>query len=220
MASRYLAQVKRARSGIPAGAHGEHPPGECPPRTGSPGLGRAGQPPRPAREGRPSPAGPAGNKGRDRRNRLCGQARAAGGRPEVTWAAFGLIDAAEARAYKPRPADGPASRLRAGSVRHARSPRLRRCQSERCREAHLSTVQARPQAPARLSRADGDGRRPQGAGQPPRERPQAPVGLAATEPAGDGIRSAAPQAPCRVSARRREWAKGAHAGRRPAGARA
>jgi hypothetical protein len=33
------------------------------------------------------------------------------------------------------------------------------------RETHLSTIEARPQAPPRLPRAHGDGRRPQGVGQ-------------------------------------------------------
>jgi ribonuclease P protein component len=39
-------------------------------------------------------------------------------------------------------------------------------------EAHFSAEQPRPQAPARLSFADGDGRRPQGAERPSRPRPQ------------------------------------------------
>ena len=56
------------------------------------------------------------------------------------------------------------------AVRVPRSP-------ETDREAHLSTVEAGPQAPARLPRPHGDRRRPQGAGQPPRQGPQAPVRL-------------------------------------------
>jgi len=40
-------------------------------------------------------------------------------------------------------------------------------------EADLSTEQARSQAPARLSRAYGNRRRPQGRGGAPRPRPQA-----------------------------------------------
>jgi ribonuclease P protein component len=39
-------------------------------------------------------------------------------------------------------------------------------------EAHFSAEQPRPQAPARLPLAHGDGRRPQGAERPPRPRPQ------------------------------------------------
>jgi len=39
-------------------------------------------------------------------------------------------------------------------------------------EAHLSAEQSRPQAPARLPRAHGDGRRPQGPERTPRPRPQ------------------------------------------------
>jgi ribonuclease P protein component len=44
-------------------------------------------------------------------------------------------------------------------------------------EAHLPAEQSRAQAPARLPRPLGDGRRPQGAGGPPQPRPQDPVGL-------------------------------------------
>lgn len=44
-------------------------------------------------------------------------------------------------------------------------------------EADLSAEQACPEAPSWLSRAHGDGRRPQGDRGPPRPRPQAPVGL-------------------------------------------
>jgi ribonuclease P protein component len=44
-------------------------------------------------------------------------------------------------------------------------------------EAHLSAEQSRAQAPARLPRPHGDGRRPQGDRRAPRPRPQAPVGL-------------------------------------------
>jgi ribonuclease P protein component len=39
-------------------------------------------------------------------------------------------------------------------------------------EAHFPAEQPRPQAPARLSRAHGDARRPQGAERPARTRPQ------------------------------------------------
>jgi len=44
-------------------------------------------------------------------------------------------------------------------------------------EAHLPAEQSRAQAPARLSRPDGDGRRPQGRGGAPQPRPQEAVGL-------------------------------------------
>jgi ribonuclease P protein component len=39
-------------------------------------------------------------------------------------------------------------------------------------EAHLPAEQSRPQAPARVPRPHGDGRRPQSAERPPRARPQ------------------------------------------------
>src|SRR5438270_9779422 len=39
-------------------------------------------------------------------------------------------------------------------------------------EAHLPAEQSRPQAPARVPRPHGDGRRPQGSERPPRARPQ------------------------------------------------
>lgn len=48
---------------------------------------------------------------------------------------------------------------------------------ERARETYIPTVQACPQAPARLPRAHGDEVRPSGSGTPPRERPQAAFGL-------------------------------------------
>ncbi len=48
---------------------------------------------------------------------------------------------------------------------------------ERSREAHVSTVEAGPQAPARIPRPYGHGRRPEGAGQSARQGPQAPVSL-------------------------------------------
>lgn len=48
---------------------------------------------------------------------------------------------------------------------------------EQTREAHLSAEQARPQAPARLPRAQCDPRRPAGAGAAPRTGPEAAVGL-------------------------------------------
>jgi len=44
-------------------------------------------------------------------------------------------------------------------------------------QADLPAEQARAQAPARLPRADGDGGRAQGAGAPPGQGPQAPLGL-------------------------------------------
>lgn len=46
-------------------------------------------------------------------------------------------------------------------------------------ETNLSTEQARPEAPPRLPRPHGDEGWPQGAERPPREGPQAPVGLTA-----------------------------------------
>src|SRR4029077_4933118 len=49
----------------------------------------------------------------------------------------------------------------------------------RPREAPLSTPEARPQAASRLSRADGDQRRPSRAGTAPRQRAEAPVGVIA-----------------------------------------
>src|SRR5687768_12351626 len=55
-------------------------------------------------------------------------------------------------------------------------------------EAHLPAEQSRAQAASRLPRPQGDARRPQGPGRPPRPRPQDPVGLSAgVEPdAGPG----------------------------------
>jgi ribonuclease P protein component len=44
-------------------------------------------------------------------------------------------------------------------------------------EAHLPAEQSRAQAQARLSRPDGDRRRPQGPERPPRPRPQEAVGV-------------------------------------------
>ena len=49
----------------------------------------------------------------------------------------------------------------------------------RCREAHLPAEQAHPQAPPRLSCANGDPGRPPGARRAPRQGPQAPVRLSA-----------------------------------------
>ncbi len=46
-------------------------------------------------------------------------------------------------------------------------------------EADLSTEQAGARAPSRLPRADGDARRPQGAGQPPRQGPREALGVTA-----------------------------------------
>ncbi len=46
-------------------------------------------------------------------------------------------------------------------------------------EAHFPAKQSRPQAPARLPRADGDGRRAQGAGRAPQPRPQEAISVAA-----------------------------------------
>ena len=51
-------------------------------------------------------------------------------------------------------------------------------------EAHLPAEQSRAQAPARLSRQDGDRRRPQGPERAPRPRPQEAVGV--TQTAGGG----------------------------------
>ena len=50
------------------------------------------------------------------------------------------------------------------------------------REEDLSAVEARPQAAARVSGQDGDGRRPQGDRSPPGARPQAPLGLTSVPP--------------------------------------
>ena len=57
--------------------------------------------------------------------------------------------------------------------------RFGRSSQETPREAHLSTLEARPQAASRLSRADGDQRRPSRAGTAPRQRAEAPVGVIA-----------------------------------------
>src|SRR5262245_53005743 len=52
-------------------------------------------------------------------------------------------------------------------------------------EAHLSAKQDREKAPPRLSRAQVDGGRPQGAGEAPRARPQEALGLRAKLIASD-----------------------------------
>jgi ribonuclease P protein component len=56
-------------------------------------------------------------------------------------------------------------------------------------EAHLPAEQSRAQAQARLSRPDGDRRRPQGSERPPRPRPQEAVRVA-TQPIGKLTRRA------------------------------
>jgi len=68
-------------------------------------------------------------------------------------------------------------------ARAARSP-FRFWFSESSREAHLSTLEAGPQASAWIPRPYGDRRRPQGAGQSPRQGPQAPVRLSLIADAG------------------------------------
>jgi ribonuclease P protein component len=55
------------------------------------------------------------------------------------------------------------------------------------RETHLSTEQARAQAPTRLSHAHGDKGRPQGHRRAPRARPQAAFGLKALRPTSRAI---------------------------------
>ena len=101
------------------------------------------------------------------------------------------IDAAERASYKPplwtgRPWAHPpacltgqaAAKLAKRYLPHNDRPKgIGQWVSESSREAHLSTVEAGPQAAAWVSRPHGDSRRPQGAGQPPRQGPQAPVGL-------------------------------------------
>jgi ribonuclease P protein component len=57
------------------------------------------------------------------------------------------------------------------------------------READVSAEQARAQAPARISRADGHQGRPPHPVAPSRQGPQAPVGLKAAPPAGALIRT-------------------------------
>jgi ribonuclease P protein component len=62
---------------------------------------------------------------------------------------------------------GVPARLRGAATHHRRTDR----------EAYLSTVEAGPQAAARVSRPHGDRRRPQGVGQPAGQGAQAPLGL-------------------------------------------
>jgi hypothetical protein len=75
------------------------------------------------------------------------------------------------------PADRGERGLTAGRARPIQRAGLARGWRGLRREAHLSAEQHRPQAPAWLSRAHGDGRRPAGAGAAPRQGAQAPVGL-------------------------------------------
>jgi hypothetical protein len=75
------------------------------------------------------------------------------------------------------PADRGARGLTAGRAPAYTAGGLTRGWRGLRREAHLSAEQHRPQAPAWLSRAHGDGRRSAGAGAAPRQGAQAPVGL-------------------------------------------
>src|SRR3954447_2335091 len=65
-------------------------------------------------------------------------------------------------------------------------------------EAHLPAEQSRPQAPARVPRPHGDGRRPQGSERPPRPRPQEAQRLGTIKKRADflaangGLRAATP----------------------------
>ena len=98
-----------------------------------------------------------------------------GGKPRQRWrseAALprpGSIDLGRCGTYKPRDR-GPLERSRCfpPSIGPARRRPL---------EAHLPTIEARPQAAPRLSRAHGDGRRPEGARTAPSQGAQASIGL-------------------------------------------
>ena len=98
-----------------------------------------------------------------------------GGKPRRRWRSDvavprpGSIDLGRCGTYKPRDR-GPLERSRCfpPSIGPARRRPL---------EAHLPTIEARPQAAPRLSRAHGDGRRPEGARTAPSQGAQASVGL-------------------------------------------
>src|SRR5580765_7216655 len=87
------------------------------------------------------------------------------------------------------------------------------------RETHLSTEQARAQAPTRLSHTHGDEGGPQGHRRAPLARPQAAFGLKALRPDFENDH-AAPQAPRGFSRRPRRLARAGerlfHTGARPA----
>jgi len=88
----------------------------------------------------------------------------------------GGVDPVPGDAYKPRPELAPVPRRGRGRSRAGAGFPF--CDSRSFgREAHLPTLQAGPQTPPRVSRAHGHRRRPQGAGQPPRQGPQASVRL-------------------------------------------
>src|SRR5580704_11094551 len=84
---------------------------------------------------------------------------------EVRLTAFGHTPISRRLRWAPSWAPEPA--LRRVSRHHRRTGR----------EAHLSTVEAGPQAAAWVPRPHGHRRRPQSAGQPADQGPQAPVGL-------------------------------------------
>jgi hypothetical protein len=99
--------------------------------------------------------------------------RAGGANMRPTWCQH------EADAQLTPPGPARISRRLRRDAFWARPPRLIAQAGVPRREAHLSTVEAGPQASARVSCPHGDRRRPQGAGQPPGQGPQAPVGLIA-----------------------------------------
>ncbi len=84
--------------------------------------------------------------------------------------------------YKPPGLRLSSASLEALQLRHDRARR-------RSLEAHLSTIAARPQEAPRLSRADGDDRRPQGARTAQSQGTQASVGLSRHATTGDGDRT-------------------------------
>jgi ribonuclease P protein component len=92
----------------------------------------------------------------------------------------------------------------------------------RDREAHLSTLQARPQAPPWFSLADGNRRWPQGPGKPPREGPQASFGLIllrscpAARLAGRGIDTVMRSAPVQTLPKRADFLRAASHGQKSA----
>jgi hypothetical protein len=107
------------------------------------------------------------------RTQRCGSAGRACRQPESK------RDQDEEKAQLTPPSPARISRRLRRTARWARPPRVIAQAGVQRREAHLSTVEAGPQAPARVPCPHGDRWRPQGAGQPPSQGPQAPVGLIA-----------------------------------------
>src|SRR5437763_16168791 len=125
------------------------------------------------------------------------------------------IDGPGARPYKPPPAQG------AGRGPRRRCGAVTRYRRRSGREAHLSTVEVGPQAAAWVPRPYGDDSGPPGAGEPPRQGPQAPIGLNRGELAqarGPGART--PDASRGISARGSQGTEGADARLGAAGAAA